>query len=88
MLCARIAPLTRIAAARSPEQLTRELDAYELMQLLDYSAGGDAYDAGLYAASQGADRHVALRCHQAAPHWPRDPALTLIFSARKLLSSG
>ena len=41
---------------RSPDQITRELDTYELMQLLDYG-GGDTFDGALFAAaSQGADR--------------------------------
>ena len=43
---------------RSPDQITRELDTYELMQLLDYG-GGDTFDSALLAAaSQGADRRV------------------------------
>jgi len=44
-------------AACSPDQITRELDTYELMQLLDYG-GGDTFDGALFsaAASQGADR--------------------------------
>ena len=42
---------------RSPDQITRELDTYELMQLLDYGGGGDNFDSALLAAaSQGADR--------------------------------
>ena len=46
---------------RSPDQLTRELDTYELMQLLDYGGGGDNFDSALLAAaSQGADRCVFL----------------------------
>ena len=46
-----------LSHARSPDQITRELDTYELMQLLDYG-GGDTFDSALLAASQGADRRA------------------------------
>lgn len=45
---------------RSPEQITREVDPYELMAMLDYATGDDFSGGALFAASQGGDRHGSL----------------------------
>ncbi len=55
-------PLTRFPVlcpcCCSPDQITREVDEYEMQQLLDYGGGEDAGSAFFAAGSQGGDRRV------------------------------